>query len=146
VAQLGLVRRMNAHAHHGDFAMQVLAVAIIVIAGVVVWQRRRLEAWAATRPPPKPSKHLWLAIPIGMVGAIVIALAIGASTGVFAWPAIRRAYIAIVIIASVVSAPFAFLLVRRQQHWDSTRRFRFALTMTVVAALFALLSLVFNHL
>jgi uncharacterized membrane protein YfcA len=84
---------MNAHAHHGDFAMQVLAVAIIVIAGVVVWQRRRLEAWAATRPPPRPSKHLWLAIPIGMVGAIVIALAIGASTGVFAWPAIRRAYL-----------------------------------------------------
>jgi hypothetical protein len=51
-----------------------------------------------------------------------------------------------VIIASVVSAPFSFLLVRRQQHWDSTKRFRFGLTMTVVAALFALLSLVFKHL
>ena len=106
---------MNARMEHVLSGMRVLSIVILVAAGFVVWQRRRIKDWMARRPPPKPPKHFWIGPAIGAILGVAFALSFGAYTGMLSSPVLRGVYIAAVILAFVTATPAGIFLTRRQQ-------------------------------
>jgi hypothetical protein len=123
------------------FVSLCLSLVALLALPLLLCQRRRIEHYLASKPPPKPWKHSWIVTSIGAVLMLMFPFGLNryaVNIGI-RFPVGLQVYIALV---SITAALFMFFgvplvertLIRKQQIWQPTQRFRFGFTMIALSA------------
>jgi hypothetical protein len=121
----------------------VVSVGVVALPILFFWKRRRIEELMATKPYPKPSKYHWIFAAVCALLLFAFPFTVEPRLGIHLSFARQLSTSVIGVVTFLVFSAGIFSFFRKMQAWPYTRRYRFAATMAVIAAIFGFASLYF---